>query len=232
MEGEYETIRAGVTDLEGAVEELRRGGFAGLNVTMPLKGAAAALADRLTDLAERAASVNTLRARAGKVEAHSTDAVAFQELFTEPDRFAGDAPVLVLGSGGSARAALAALTTLGRDRVYVSARTEAKARRLAEIYGARALAWGSESGGALLVNATPIGMEGEDLPPGVLESAIGLIDLPYASGRTPAFEEAVGAGIPCADGIEFLARQAAASFLWWTGEPVDFDVLVSAARNV
>src|SRR5690606_17866597 len=93
--------------LGAIVEEIRAGLLDGVNVTMPLKGEAYEAADVLTTEAERSASVNTLRLRDGVIEAHSTDTVAFGEIF---DRVTGPAQLLILGAGGSARAALAAWT--------------------------------------------------------------------------------------------------------------------------
>lgn len=227
--GDYVAIRAGEDELEQALDDLRRGRLHGVNITMPLKGAAAARADVLTPLARRARSVNTLRARQGRIEAHSTDAEAFLEISGDkglPDR----ATLLVIGSGGSARAALAALE--GRE-TYISARDEAKARALEkEFDSAGIVPWGSVVAGALVINATPIGMNGEELHDGLVEMATGLIDLPYGQETTPAVVRARAIGIPHVDGVEFLTRQAAAAFEWWTGVPVNYEDLLAAARNV
>lgn len=230
MDGEYVAVRADEPTLGTAVEALREGTLHGLNITMPLKTAAAALADRLTSLARDAESVNTLRVRDGLVEAHSTDAVAFGEIFADPALFAEDAPILVLGSGGSARALLAALE--GRE-VHISGRSPDRAEELAARFDSvTARDWGSSVSGAVLVNATPLGMRGERLPTGVLDACSGLVDLPYGEQPTPSATWADSRGLPLVDGIEFLARQAAASFRWWTGRAVDSAVLARAARNV
>lgn len=229
LEGDYSAIRADQVVLTRVVDELRSGLIHGVNVTMPLKGAAAAIADELTPLARGSGSVNTLRARRDIVEAHSTDALAFREIFEEESRLEPGADVLVLGSGGSARAVLSAVE--GR-RVYIAARSAEKAEILsARFSAAGALPWGTAVSGATLINATPIGMGGEELPKGLLEAASGLVDLPYGAKPTPAVASARAAGLPHVDGIEFLARQAGLSFRWWTGVSVDLAVLVRAARN-
>lgn len=229
LEGDYSVIRADEAVLTRVVDELRSGQMHGVNVTMPLKGAAAAIADELTSMAQGSGSVNTLRARGGIVEAHSTDASAFREIFEEESRLEHGGDVLVLGSGGSARAALSVLE--GR-RVYISARSAEKAERLSSRFSvAGVLAWGTGVSGATLVNATPIGMGGEALPEAPLKAASGLVDLPYSAKPTPAVDSARAAGLPHVDGIEFLARQAGLSFEWWTDVSVDLAVLVRAARN-
>ena len=68
-----------------------------------------------------------------------------------------------------------------------------------------------------MVNATPLGMHGEALPPGVVEEAAGLIDLPYGAEPTPAVAAARRLGRPAADGLDVLVAQAALSFRLWTG---------------
>lgn len=229
LEGEYRAIRADQSILERAVEDLRSGALTGLNITMPLKGAAAALADVLTPPARASGSVNTLREAGGLVEAHSTDAVAFGELFSD-ERLPPNAPILVLGSGSTARAAFA---VLGTRQGYITARSARRASDLLARYDlSGSIPWGEGISGSVVVNATPLGMHGEQLPRPILASAAGLIDLPYGDLPTPASAHAAAMGLVVVDGIEFLARQARASFFWWTGEAVDLAGLVEAARNV
>jgi shikimate dehydrogenase len=182
------------------------------------------MCESLTEDAEQAESVNSLRLRDGKVEGHSSDVVAFRELL-RTGRFAGFDTVLVLGSGGSARAAV--VGAQGKA-VVVGARSRAKAHDLHNVV----VEWGTPVEGALLVNATPLGMEGETLPAQVLAAADGLIDLPYGGETTPSVLDARHRQLPFVDGVEFLARQAQASFEWWTDVVVELDVLVRAARNV
>lgn len=219
IEGEYGIRTVGRGGLAATVAELRSGVLDGVNVTMPLKLEAFASCDLVTSDAGRSGSVNTLRCRDGSIEGHSTDTVAFREAFQLAP---SGAPLLVLGTGGSARAAVAAWD----GEVIVSARDRAKARAMGE-----AVAWGSAVAGAVLVNATPLGMAGEALPPEVLESASLLIDLPYGDHPTPAAEFALARGMPVVDGLAFLAGQASASFEWWTGTVVDSGLLIDAARN-
>lgn len=229
LAGEYRAIRADRGVLEHAVDGLRGGDFDGLNITMPLKAAAAELADDMTTRARLSGSVNTLRAVKGRVEAHSTDAVAFEELLGD-DRFPEHAPALILGSGSTAKAALA---VIGTRRCLISARSGGKAEDLVARFDlAGSLPWGEGLAGSVVINATSLGMGGEQLPGAVLSLAVGLIDLPYGEKPTPASSSALAADLPLADGIEFLARQARASFAWWTGQVVDLEALVEAARNV
>ncbi|MGH8946775.1 MAG: shikimate dehydrogenase family protein [Acidimicrobiia bacterium] len=227
LDGAYQTIRADADRLQDEIEGLRRGETHGLNVTMPLKEEAARLCDRLTPEAEKSGSVNSLRLEDGLVVGHSTDVVAFRTVLA---RWA-PRPLHLLGAGGSARAALAAV---GEDTtVYVSSRRgEAAASLALRLESATHLTWGLATPGAVVVNATPLGMSGEPLPDGLIEVASGLIDLPYGKKTTPAVSAARDLGIPVVDGIEFLAIQAAAVFNWWTGESVDSIRLAKEATKI
>lgn len=222
LEGSYLAMTADTVGLEVILGQLRSGELSGLNVTMPLKLAALQKSDRSTKEAATSGSANTLRGIGGEVEAHSTDVVAFQDLFESIDH---PGSLMILGAGGSARAALAAWEG---GPALVAPRHRHRAQGLD---GVEVVPWGTVVEGALLVNATPLGMNGERLPDGVVEAATALIDLPYGPDPTPAVVYASDAGLPHVDGVEFLARQAAHSFEWWTSIAVDWGALLATARN-
>jgi shikimate dehydrogenase len=227
MVGEYRAIPADHAILDEVIRDLRKGGLDGVNVTMPLKSAALERCDRLTAEAQKAGSVNSLRVRDGVLEGHSTDVVAFDASYA----LLGDIPaLLVLGWGGAANAAVAAWP--GDEAAHVSVRDTAKlAGAMVPGKVVTPVRWGKGVPGALVVNATPLGMHGETLPDGVLTGAAALIDLPYTTAPTPAVIAANDSGILVLDGIAFLASQATASFEWWTGVAVDSGYLESVARN-
>lgn len=229
LDGSYEARRAGPAELSEAVIEMRAGDLDGINVTMPLKAEAAAAADSLTEEAARSGSVNTMRFREGSLEGHSTDVLATAAALSD-SRFERSAPVLVLGSGGAAAAALAGT----QERVvYLSARQPDRAAALAARIGVEVaiVPFHTPVAGAVLLNATPLGMRGETLPDGMIRTASGLIDLVYGDRPSPAVSMAVGLGKPILDGVEFLVLQAAASFEWWTGRPAPLGVMLQAARK-
>ena len=229
ISGEYHAIRSDEARLRALAGELRGGEWHGFNVTMPLKGEAAAIADDLTEVAARAGSVNTLLMRDGRILGETTDSVAFGKLLAD-SRLDGRSAILVLGAGGSAAAALASFPA--DEDVYVSSRRLEMATEMAIRFGAGVVPWGSAVAGALVVNATPIGMRGEILPPGLLESASAVIDLPYGPKPTPTAVAAQTLGLGFVDGREFLLRQAMASFTIWTGAAVAYERLAAALRNV
>lgn len=229
LQGTYERIRADKAILADTIGGLRAGVWDGLNITLPLKIEAAGMADRLSPRTQFSHSINTLFIHDGVVHGESTDSLTFEDILQTGPLSEID-EILLLGSGGSAAAALAAIGD-GRP-VTVSARRQERASRLAEHFGSGVVAWGSNIPGALVINATTLGMGGESLPECVMETAGGLIDLPYGEAPTPSVGVAVRLGIPFVDGPDFLLRQALASFRIWTGESVDLDMLRMTLRNV
>ena len=184
--------------LPEAVHGLVATGFAGANVTIPHKTAVIAVCDVVDDDARHADSVNTLVFRDGRVHGSSTDVVAIAQAVDE-----GSGRALVLGRGGSAKAAVAALTSCGYD-VTVASRSEPEWPPAADGYD-------------VIVNATPV----KDEPLIRPSSHQVLVDLPYLhGGEATAFARAgrdVGARV--VDGLEILLAQGAASFERWTGRP-------------
>lgn len=212
--GTYTARRVDDPQMHDAVDELRTGALDGANVTMPHKRIAAEAADRLIADASRAGVANTLFRRDRQVVGANTDVAGVKRAW----QWAGlpyDLPILVLGAGGAAAAAL--LAHDGR-RVCISARRSQAARRLLdrlEVSG-DVIPWASPVENAVLVNATPLGMHGELLPRPVLDEASGLFEMAYGNGRTPAAEALTARGSPVSDGTEMLLAQAMASFELWT----------------
>ena len=214
-----------------ALVEMRDGSLDGINVTMPLKRAAAEAADVLSEAAAGGGSVNSMRFQDGVIQGETTDAAAMAQILARPE-IPATAPVLILGAGGAAAAVISAMP----DReVFISARDPRRAQDLSERLGAGSemaiVPFGDPVSGAVLVNATPIGMAGEDLPPSLIGEAAALIDLAYGPRVPPSIDQARVRGIPVVDGVEFLALQAAESFTWWTGVEAPLAVMLEAARN-
>jgi shikimate dehydrogenase len=224
LSGGYEVVRCDPAGFRRLVDKLKDGEFSGLNVTMPHKRLAYTLCDHMTDEAGVANSVNTMKVVDSLIWGHSSDVVAFRKAFAD----VGDPKsIALIGTGGSARAALAAF----HGPVYIWGRSAEKIESLKIQFPGRVFPFEDSPAGSVLVNCTPLGMKGELLPAELLEKASGLIDLPYGYGETPAASWANRNGIPVVDGYEFLAVQAAESFLWWTGVPVGPSTMAAAARN-
>jgi len=138
--------------------------------------------------------------------------------------------VLVLGGGGAAAAALVALA--GRPLAVSARRPETLGPLLAGCgVAARSVPWGRPLPGAVVVNCTPLGMHGEELPAAVVAEMGGAFDLAYGGGETPLVAAARARGLPVADGVDHLVAQAEESFLLWTGIRPPAGVMEEAARN-
>ncbi len=226
--GSYRARRVDAAGMSEAVEQIRAGDLDGANVTMPHKGRAAALCDRLSSDAALTGAVNTLVRVGDEVVGHNTDIAGVRNAWRWGG-LPGNAPVLILGAGGAAAAALVALS--GRD-LHVTARRHESATAAVDLTGASAhvVAWGEPVGGAVIVNATPLGMRGEKLPAAYIEAASGLLDMAYGNGPTPAEVTVAGRGLPVAGGPTMLLGQAVESFRLWTGRPAPVGVMRAALR--
>lgn len=226
IEGTYEARRVDAAGMVNAVDEIRYGRLDGANVTMPHKHLAFELADRVAEAALRSGAVNTFARIAGEVWGYNTDVDGIRAVSETPG-FPDTAPVLIMGSGGAAAGAVVALAHLA---VAVSGRRPAAAADLlarTRVDGI-VVPWGTAVDGAVVVNATPLGMNGESLPDEVLAGASGFIDLTYGSEETPSVSRCRARGIPVADGRDMLLAQAAVSFEIWTGVKAPIDVMRSA----
>jgi len=208
-----------VADFMTAVRVL---GIEGVSVTIPHKAAVMGLVDGITGRARAVGAVNTLFWRDGKLWGENTDVAGF----VAPLREMGDVPgtALVLGGGGAARAAVAGLLELGVPGIFVSNRTAAKARDLARDFGVRDAPWEKrgEYAGGLVVNATPLGMLGNNeglspMPPGSLGAGAVAYDLVYNPHETRFLKDAAASGARTVPGLEMFFGQAVEQFRLWTG---------------
>jgi shikimate dehydrogenase len=223
------------------IRALGQAGFVGANVTIPHKQAALTLADQASVAARAIGAANTLTFTPdGGMAAENTDApgliTALEQLVGLPAR----PSALVLGAGGSARAAVWALREAGAREVSVWNRTPARAAKLARELGARAV---SEPARAdLLINCTSVGLERSASEPeelnqlGLTFDQVGeysyVVDMVYRSGVTQLLVAAREHGARTLDGLEILVAQGALSFELWTGRRPPLDVMRRAARDL
>jgi shikimate dehydrogenase len=202
------------------VRALPAAGFRGLNVTIPHKEAALALADEATPTAAAVGAANTLTfLPSGAIHADNTDVPGLLEaLPVDPSGMTA----LVLGAGGAARAAVYALRTAGASDVMVWNRTRRRAERLVEELGGRVV--DVPEGAALVVNCTSVGLRETDhpfksLPIHADTLGVGsyVADMVYRPGGTRLLAEVEQQGATVVTGLEILVAQGAASFERWTG---------------
>jgi shikimate dehydrogenase len=215
------------------VRALPAAGFRGVNVTIPHKHAALALADRASDAARSIGAANTLTFEDGLIEADNTDAPGLLAAIGEPVR---GRSALVLGAGGAGRAAAWALAAAGAD-VAVWNRTPERAEALAADLGVRAVRHSVPAD--VVVNCTSVGLhdpgatfkalpvEADELGAGSL-----VVDMVYRAGGTRLLEAARSRGARVVDGLEILVAQGAASFERWTGREAPREAMREAATTI
>jgi shikimate dehydrogenase len=215
------------------VRALPAAGFRGANVTLPHKRVALKVADRATAAASAIGAANTLIFDDLKIVADNTDAPAL--IAALPFAAAGRT-ALVLGAGGSARAAVWALLDAGAAEVRVWNRTPERARVLcAELGG---IAVDRAEPAEILVHCTSSGLDasnpmfkGLPLDADDVSGYDCVVDLVYTETGTPLISAARERGVPAVDGLELLVRQGALSFELFTGVSAPVDEMHAAARS-
>lgn len=230
----YETRDVEPHRLADAVEALRAGDVLGANITIPHKENTLRLVDELAEDARRIGAVNTVVRRSTRLVGDNTDGYGFARALAAAGVDVAGKDVMVLGAGGAARACLPALVTA--RIVAVAARGLDRATALASAVGkpVRGIPWADARRTAridVLVNATPLGLHGEDL---LADFAFGempnvVVDLVPTRAETPLVRRAREAHhVRVVDGLSMLLHQAARSFTLWTGREAPLAVMRAA----
>ena len=209
------------------VHALPSSGYRGINVTIPHKEAALAVADSASESAAAIGAANTLTFADDGIEADNTDAQGFLDAVGEP--LAGRS-VLVLGAGGAARAVVWAARAAGAREVLVWNRTPERARQLAADFGVEPVERARRAD--VVVNTTAVGLQGSaaDLPLDEIPDPELVADLVYGPSEPPVTAWARARGTRVTDGLEVLLRQGALSFVRWTGEDPPLNPMREAIR--
>lgn len=209
-------------DLAAAVQGIRGLPIRGAAVSMPYKEAVIDLVDVMEPSAAAIESVNTVVNDDGVLRAYNTDYQAVADLLTDSG-FDRSWPVAVAGSGGMAKAVVAALRDTGFAQVTVVARNTGTGADLAGRYGfVHRTGLHDDDRPALVVNATPMGMAGDaadrlPFPEAVVDGALAGFDVVALPPDTPLVRRLRAAGKPVISGDAVIAGQAAAQFALYTG---------------
>lgn len=243
-------------DVERVAREVRSGELSGVNVTIPWKRKAFALAERHSSLAQRLGVANVLSREGDALVAHNTDALALQ---TEFRRLVQGTRAIVLGSGGAVPAVVAACHAAGITDVQVTARRYSPETAPAawpgaadlNALGAKLLAWpeaGGEArarfvesaeGASLIVQCTSAGMQGADsgeplarlVPWSALPEHALAYDLIYAPLETPFLRAARESGRRALHGLHMLVGQAQLAIEIWLGQLPSAEPMLQAALD-
>jgi shikimate dehydrogenase len=229
---QYGRLLAPLDGFRATVAAFRREGGRGLNVTLPFKLEAFALADHRSQRALDAEAANTLKFDADSIFADNTDGVGLLRDLEVNLRFPlGGRRILLMGAGGAVQGTLGPLIAARPALLVIANRTLEKAERLVARFSAAAAASGTRlqasgyealagRGFDLVVNGTSASLHGAlpDLPGGVFAIGALAYDMMYGNGLTAFLQRAQGQGAArLADGIGMLVEQAAESFLIWRG---------------
>jgi shikimate dehydrogenase len=245
IDARYELWDRAPIALGDAVVELRTDDFLGANVTIPHKERVVPMVERLTEEAHATGAVNTLTKEGRKLVGHNTDVPGFKVALDElVGRQKMPRTAIVLGAGGGARAVVYGLIRESFQRVIVFNRHLHRAEGLVKHFGRsaahmelRAMPWHESIIEAelaktkVLVNATSIGLSGDEspVPAEILNPELLVLDLIYA--KTRLLRDAAAAGCATSDGERMLLNQGAAAFTLWTGQPAPLDVMGAALAD-
>ncbi len=243
----YERILAPLDGFAETVAAFFREGGGGLNVTVPFKEQAFALAqEHLSPRARLAGAVNTLWLSQDALHGCNTDGVGLLNDLIRLGYAPAGRRILLIGAGGAAKGVIYPLLNAGCERLRVVNRSAERALQLrAHIVDhepglAARLEAGSleQAAGAwdIVINATSssLGSSALALPQGLYAPGALAYDMVYASQPTPFMQQASHTGAAqAADGLGMLVSQAAASFAIWHGVTPDTqDVLATLRRQL
>jgi len=238
----YERLLAPRDGFAAAVRAFAAAGGRGLNVTLPFKQEAFALAATLTERARIAGAVNTLRFDADGPLGDNTDGVGVTRDLVQNLRVAlRGADVLVLGAGGATRGIVAPLLAEAPRTLTIANRTVERAyalaadfAHLADVRAASAAAL-EDRRFDVVIHATSAGVRGEEAlswPDRLFAPGALAYDLAYAEGPTDFLRWAAARGAArCADGLGMLVEQAAESFRLWRGVRPDTRAVLALLRR-
>jgi shikimate dehydrogenase len=216
-----------------AVAGLRALGVRGVNVTIPHKTGVVPYLDALDESAEAAGAVNTISNEDGRLVGYNTDGDGLLRSLAEDFAVTPEnSTVVIIGAGGAARGAVAAICCAGARRVAIANRSRDRAISLVAAmkgrypdtilgvagFGEQLTPILREAG--LVVNTTSLGMNGEviaGLELEALDRNAVVYDMVYAPPVTPLLQEAQRLGLRYANGLGMLAAQGELAFRIWTG---------------
>lgn len=241
---EYTRLEAPLDGFAQSVEHFIAQGGRGLNVTVPFKEQAYALAqDRLSARARQAQAVNTLIVRDDEIHGCNTDGVGLVADIAQSGFGLAGKRLLIIGAGGAAKGIIGPLLLAGCQAIHIINRTQSRAETLCAQFtdtaapGQQLSAGGMSDAGTgwdAVINASASSLQGvpPELPAGCYAPGALAYDLMYSAQATPFLEQAARQGAAhCVDGLGMLVGQAAESFLLWHGVRPDAAPVLAELRQ-
>jgi len=239
---DYQAIDTGVDGFPAALEDFRRAGGTGCNVTLPLKQEAWRLALQASEEVRLAQAANTLVLQpASGWFAHTTDGAGLiADLVDNHQVSLHERRLLILGAGGATAGILGRLLAAKPAEILLVNRNLERAQSLSERFGPfgkiNVSSWGDlpmQGVFDLVLNATSLGHHGEAPPLAISSVSPGGLcyDLNYFKASLPLKKYCGELGVPYIDGLGMLVEQAAKSFAIWTGKQARTATVIEALRR-
>ena len=231
LQAEYRLVEIARSELPARFAQLCRE-LEGMNVTIPYKAAVMPLLGEIDPFARQVGAVNTVVCRGASPCGYNTDVAGFMAMLERYALPVAGQPAYVLGTGGAAQAARAALKALGAASVTLVSRTP----------GPGEIGYGELTARfrGLLVNCTPVGMfpQGDACPltaeqlRAMLPRACGVADMIYNPPTTRLTQAAQAAGVPACTGLYMLVSQAVAAESLWQGQSLGRDMCEQVMKEL
>ena len=229
-------------ELPAAMSGIRALGYLGLSITIPHKVAALALVDEIDDTARRIGCINTVVNEGGTLKGRNTDGLGALGALRAANVNPEQSDVVVLGSGGAARAIAITLVAQAAPRKLtllgiVEPELSALAATLRDQDKSEIAIGTLDRGGLekalehaeLVLHTTPVGMapKSEDsvVPKELLHPRLTVFDAVYTPRRTRLLRDAAACGCRTVEGLEMFLGQALVQFQLWTGQPAPKEVM-------
>ena len=235
-------------NLQSAVTGLKALGVCGFNVTIPHKTAIIPFLDRLDESAGSAGAVNTVQLSGNHLIGYNTDGDGLVDsLLSDLDFVPGAEQILVIGAGGAARGAIAALCRSGAQKILICNRSldNAHAVKVAlnerypdtciNVFGKNEVSDEQLDSTCLLLNTTSLGMNGERIgyiPLSKLPKHAKVYDMVYSNTGTPLVMDAVASNLRAVNGVGMLVAQGERAFEIWTGQKPLKGVMQRALNSI
>jgi len=242
----YIPIELKKEDLEHVVKAMPKMNFAGFNVTIPYKIEIMKFLDEIDDLAKSIGAVNTVAIKDGKLRGYNTDGIGFLRSMEDELSLSADGRnILILGSGGAARAISMTLAMNKANRIYICNRTYERAEGLVkdinDKYGNVAISIPmvkekmeyAVNDAEILINTTCVGtypnIDETPIDKEILKGHLAVCDVVYNPRKTKLLQDAEKLGCKTMSGLGMLIYQGAEAFEIWTGAKAPVDTMSAAA---
>jgi shikimate dehydrogenase len=241
LDVEYRLAKVSPKNLARFIEEHRDETVLGFNVTIPHKIEVIKYLDEIDENASSIGAVNTVKNNEGQLIGYNTDGVGGVKPLEEAYGLLSNSKVLILGSGGAAKALAYELSRRVR-RLFILNRTPSKAHDLASklrsMTGANITGDGLDaiehalSQADILINTTPIGMvpktEESPVNKNMLRKDLFVYDIVYNPIKTKLLRDAETIGAETLSGVKMLVYQGAEAFHIWTGDKPPTKIMLNA----